>query len=55
MYEISHMHSVQPYVNDSLQCEINSGQKEWGSKIIWNNKIFKQKSKKADISNRIVS
>ena len=44
MSEISHMHPIWPYENDSLW-EIDSDQKESGFKS-----IFKQKSKKADIS-----
>ena len=40
---------IRPYENDSL-CEIDSDQEEGGFK-----NIFKQKSKKVDISNKIVS
>ena len=45
------MDPIRPYANDSL-CGIDSDQKE-GEGAIKN--IFKQKSKKADISNKIVS
>ena len=49
VHEISHMHSIRTYENDSLS-EIDRDQKGWGFK-----NLFKQKSKKADISCRIVS